>query len=54
MRFSDLIPLADGVFQLEEGHGEWPRAGCDAVVIQFAGAEIGLTAEKLENDGEVL
>lgn len=54
MRFSDLILLKEGVFQLEEGHGQWYPDQCEAVVIQFAGPETELSAKRFEDDDEVL
>ena len=54
MKFSELIPLGGGVFQLEEGYGKWIPKLCEAVVIQFAGSEIELTAKRFEDFEEVL
>ena len=53
MKFSDLISLVEGVFQLEEGYGQWNPSLCEAVVIQFAGSEIELTA-RFEDHEDVL
>lgn len=44
MEFSELIPLKEGVFLLEEGDGQWPPNQCETVVIQFAGSETELAA----------
>ena len=54
MKFSDLIWLGEGVFQLEEGDGHWNPRICEAVVIQFAGSEIELAAKRFEDHEEVL
>ncbi len=54
MKLSDLVPLMEGVFQLEEGHGEWNADQCEAVVIAFAGSEAKLDLNKFEKDQEVL
>ena len=54
MKSSDLIPLADGVFQLEKGHGEWRPIRCETVVIQFAGSKTEKPAKRCENDEKVL
>ena len=54
MKFSDLIPLEKGVFQLEEGHGQWDPKLCEAVVIQLAGSATELAAKRFEDNEEVL
>ena len=54
MKFSDLIPLEEGVIQLEEGHGQWQPERCEAVMIEFAGSETELAAKRFEDDEEVL
>lgn len=54
MKFSDLIPLEEGVLQLEEGHGQWQPERYEAVVIGFAGSETELAAKRFEDDEEVL
>ncbi len=54
MKFSDLTRLEEGVFQLEEGHGQWQPGRCEAVVIGFAGSETELAAKRFEDDEEVL
>ncbi len=54
MKFSDLIPLEEGVFQLEEGHSQWYLEQYEAVVIQFAGSKTELAAKRFEEDREVL
>lgn len=54
MKFSDLIPLANGVFQLEEGHDQWHPVQCETVIIQFAGSETEKSAKRFKNDEEVL
>lgn len=54
MKFSELIPLKEGVFLLEEGDGQWPPNQCETVVIQFAGSETRLAAQRFEDDDEVL
>ena len=54
MKYSDIIPLAEGVFQLEEGLGRWAPEQCETAVIAFAGCETELTPKKLEEDKEVL
>ena len=53
MKFSDLNPLEEGVFQLEEGYGQWNPSLCETVVIQFARSEIELAA-MFKDDEEVL
>ena len=54
MRFSDLVPLKEGVFQLEEGNGQWKPDQCETAVILFAGTETELTLQKFKDDDEVL
>ena len=54
MKFSELIPLKKGVFLLEEGDGHWHPNQCETVVIQFAGSETELAAQRFEDDDEVL
>jgi len=54
MRFSDLVPLKEGVFQLQEGHDQWNPDQCETVVILFAGSETELAAKSLEDNEEVL
>ena len=54
MKFSELIPLKEGVFLLEEGDGQWHPNQCETVVIQFAGSETELAAQRFEDDDEVL
>lgn len=54
MKFSDLIFLEEGVFQLEDGHGQWQPEQCEAVVIDFAGSETELAAKRFEDDEEIL
>ena len=50
MKLSDLVPLKEGVFQLEEGHGEWNPDQCEAVVTAFADSEAKLDLNKVEED----
>ena len=54
MKNSEIIPLAEGVYQLEEGHGRQVPEQCETAVIAFAGCETELTPNKLEEDEEVL
>jgi len=54
MKYSDMTPLAEGVFQLEEGHGRRVPEQFEIAVIAFAGCETELTPKKLEEDKEVL
>jgi hypothetical protein len=54
MRFSDMVLLKTGVFQLERGHGQWNPDQCETVVILFAGSETELTPRRFEEDQEVL
>lgn len=54
MRFSDLVLLREGVFQLEEGHGQWNPTQCETAVILLAGSETELAAKRFEDDEEVL
>ena len=53
MKFSDLIPLKEGIFELEKGYSQW-HPQCEMVVIQFAGSETKLSAKRFEDDEEVL
>lgn len=54
MRFSNLVLLQEGVFQLEEGHGQWNPDQCETVVILLAGSETELAAKRFEDDEDVL
>lgn len=54
MRFSDLVSLKEGVFQLREGHGQWNPELCETVVILFASLETELAAKSFEDNEEVL
>lgn len=54
MRFSDLIHLEEGIFQLEEGHDQWDPQQCETVVILFAGSEMERVPKKFRDDEEVL
>lgn len=54
MKFFDLIPLEEQVFQLEEDHDQWQSERCEAIVIGFASSKIELAFKRFENDEEVL
>ena len=54
MKFFELVPLKEGVFLLEEGHAQWHSNQCETVVIQFAGSETELAAQRFEDDTEIL
>lgn len=54
MKFSDLIPLKEGVFQLEEGYRQWQPERYKAVVVRFAGSETKLATKRFEDNKEVL
>ena len=54
MKSSQLIPLKEGIFELEKGREKWDIDGCEVVVIAFAGIETALDPKKLESDQEVL
>ena len=54
MKFSDLVLLRKGIFQLEKGYGQWNPEQCESVVILFAGTETELTSKNFKNDDEVL
>ena len=54
MKFSELILLKEGVFLLEKGDSQWHPEQCETIVIQFAGSETELAAQRFEDDDEVL
>ena len=54
MKFFELIPLKKRVLSLEEKDSQWPSNQYETVVIQFADSETELTAQRFENDDEVL
>ena len=48
MKYSNLIPLGEGGFQLEEGCRQGRAEEYEALVIEVACSEIGLAAEKFK------
>ena len=54
MKFSELIPLKEGVFLLEEGDGQWHPGQCETVVIQVASSETQLAAQRFDDHDEIL
>ena len=54
MKFSELNLLKEGVFLLEKGDSQWHPKQCETIVIQFAGSETELAAQRFEDDDEVL
>ena len=54
MRVSDLVPLEDGIFQLEKGHSNWDPDRHETAVILFAGIETEWFRKAFPSDEEVL
>ena len=54
MKISDIIPIGDGVFQLEKGNGSWDPDTCEVVILRIAGIETELTHRQTEKEAEVL
>lgn len=54
MKLSDMVPLEEGVFQLEQGHGQWNSEECESAIIASAGCETDLITKEFREDEDVL
>ena len=50
MKLPEMVPLEEGVFQLEQGHGQWNLEQCESAVIAFASCD----NKKFREDEDVL
>lgn len=53
MKIADLIPLQEGIYELEKGHIESRLREANAFVIRFGFIETDLTPKKVERDAEI-
>ncbi len=53
MKISDLIPLQEGIYELETGHSKSRLWEADAFVIRFGSIETELTPKKIAGDAEI-
>ena len=54
MKLSDLIPIQEGIYELEKGRGERSFREGDTIVIRFGSIETDLTPKKIVEDAEIL
>ncbi len=53
MKIADLIPLQEGIYELEKGHIESRLREANAFMIRFGSIETDLTPKKIEGDAEI-
>jgi len=53
IKISDLIPLQEGIYELETGHSKSRLWEADAFVIRFGSIETELTPKKIAGDAEI-
>ncbi|KAL9127580.1 MAG: hypothetical protein Q9217_003577 [Psora testacea] len=54
MKLSDLIPIQEGIYELEKGRSESSFREGDTIVIRFGSIETDLTPNKIVEDAEIL
>ena len=54
MKISDLVPLREGIYELEKGHSESRLREESTFVIHFGSIETDLTPKNIEGNAEVL